>query len=380
MHLTSSLIFEDIFCNAESTSLLVFDRTGKIEDINFGFQKLLGYPLESLVGKNIAMLYHAEDLDKKYPENLIQSVLETGAAHNDNFLLHQNGDMVWVHSECILAKDKDGQEHLVTIIHDLNNEKTLEEQLRKKNGEQEKIILDHDTFVYTTSHDLRSPLNNLDALIQHLEESQDNPDTVATLIPLLKDSILRLRHKIDELSVVGKRREEENKTSRVNFQAIYEDVLKDLELEISSSGAVVSADFSKVPTIRFSRKNIRSLIQNFVSNALKYRHPERCPVIHIETDAVGRGVILLRIEDNGLGIKDEEKERIFDMYARVHTQVEGTGVGLGIVKKIINSNGGKIEVESEPDAGATFRVYLNAEIPANEELPDETSSFYRKNS
>jgi PAS domain S-box-containing protein len=377
MHLTSPLIFEDIFCNAESTSLLVFDRTGKIEDMNLGFQKLLGYPLESLVGKNISILYDSGDRDKKYPENLIHSTLEKGASHNDNFLMRQNGDLVWVHSECVLAKDKDGQEHLVTIIHDLNNEKMLEEQLREKNREQEQIILDHDTYVYTTSHDLRSPLNNLDALILHLEDCQDDPDTVAELVPLLKDSILRLRHKIDELSVVGKRREEENKTSTVSFQAIYEDVLKDLELEITTSGAVVSADFTKAPAIRFSRKHVRSLLQNFVSNALKYRHPERRPVIRIETQAIGTGIVLLKVEDNGLGIKKEEREKIFEMYTRFHTQVEGTGVGLGIVQKIVNSNGGKIEVESQPDAGAVFKVYLNAEILANEEMSDETSSFLK---
>lgn len=376
MHLTSPLIFEDIFCNAESTSLLVFDRTGKIEDMNLGFQKLLGYPLESLVGKNISILYNEDDRDKKYPENLIQNTLGKGASHNDNFLLRQNGDLVWVHSECILAKDKDGQEHLVTIIHDLNNEKTLEEQLREKNREQEQIILDHDTYVYTTSHDLRSPLNNLDALILHLEDYQDDPDTLAELVPLLKDSILRLRHKIDELSVVGKRREEENKTSTVSFQAIYEDVIKDLELEITTSGAVVSADFTKAPAIRFSRKNVRSLLQNFVSNALKYRHPARRPIIRIETEASEAGVVLLKVEDNGLGIKKEEREKIFEMYTRFHTQVEGTGVGLGIVQKIVNSNGGNIEVESQPDAGTVFKVFLNAEILANEEMSDETSSFH----
>src|SRR5690606_34977593 len=361
----------------ESTSLLVFDRTGKIEDMNLGFQKLLGYPLESLVGKNISILYDSGDRDKKYPENLIHSTLEKGASHNDNFLMRQNGDLVWVHSECVLAKDKDGQEHLVTIIHDLNNEKMLEEQLREKNREQEQIILDHDTYVYTTSHDLRSPLNNLDALILHLEDCQDDPDTVAELVPLLKDSILRLRHKIVELSVVGKRREEENKTSTVSFQAIYEDVLKDLELEINTSGSDVSADFTKAPAIRCSSNYVRSLLQNFVSNSLKYRHPERRPLIRIETQAMGTRIVLLKVEDNGLGIKKEEREKIFEMYTRFHTQVEETGVGLGIVQKIVNSNGGKIEVESQPDAGAVFKVYLNAEILANEEMSDETSSFLK---
>ncbi len=376
MHLTSSLVFDDIFCNAESTSLLVFDRSGKIEDMNLGFQKLLGYSLESLVGKNIAVLYGSDDLRKRHPENMIKRTLETGASHDDNFLNHQNGNLVWVHGECVLAKDRDGQEHLVTIFHDLTKEKLLEEQLREKNREQEKIILDHDAFVYTTSHDLRSPLNNLDALIRHLEESHSDPDTVAQLVPILQDSILRLRNKIDELSVIGKRREEEHRTSTVYFQTIYEDVLKDLELEISASGAVLSADFSRLPIIEFSRKNVRSLLQNFISNALKYIHPERKPIINVSTKPVEEGTVLLMVEDNGLGVKEQEKERIFDMYTRFHTQVEGTGVGLGIVKKIVNNNGGKIEVESEPGLGSIFKVYLKAEIPPEVEIPDGVRSSY----
>src|SRR5690606_29531096 len=128
-------------------------------------------------------------------------------SHDDNFIKHQNGALIWVHSECILAKDRDGNEHLVKIIHDLNQEKLLEEQLREKNREQEKIILDHDTFVYTASHDLRSPLNNLDALVQNVEESYNDQEVMEQLIPLLKDSIARLKDKIDELSIIGRRRE-----------------------------------------------------------------------------------------------------------------------------------------------------------------------------
>lgn len=361
MHLSSPLVFDDIFCNAESTSLLIFDRSGIIEDINLGFEKLLGYSLDSIVGKNISELYSADDLNKKHPQNVIKRALETGASHDDNFLKHQNGALIWVHSECVLAKDRDGQEHLVKIIHDLNKEKLLEEQLRKKNREQEKIILDHDTFVYTTSHDLRSPLNNLDALVQNVEESYNDPEMIAQLVPLLNDSIVRLRNKINELSIIGKRREEENKKSTVCFQNVIDEVLQDLELEISTSGAEVSADFSRLPVIKFSKKNVRSLLQNLISNALKYKHPDRRPVIHVQTKPIEEGVVVLEAEDNGLGIKKEEKERIFEMYTRFHTHIEGTGVGLGIVKKIVENNGGTIEVESQPGIGSIFKIYLKVD-------------------
>src|SRR5690606_26130916 len=116
MHLSSPLVFDDIFCNAESTSLLIFNRSGIIEDINLGFEKLLGYSLDSLVGKNISELYTTADLEKKHPQNVIKRALETGASHDDNFLKHQSGALIWVHSECVVAKDRDGHEHLVKII------------------------------------------------------------------------------------------------------------------------------------------------------------------------------------------------------------------------------------------------------------------------
>src|SRR5690606_22704001 len=213
----------------------------------------------------------------------------------------------------------------------------------------------------------RSPLNNLDALVQNVEESYNDPELMEQLIPLLKDSIARLKDKIDELSIIGRRREEQSGKSAVALQSVYDEVLKDLELEIASSGAEISADFARLSHIRFSKKNVRSLLQNFISNALKYRHPDRQPIIHVYTEPVGKGTICLTISDNGLGIKEEEKEKIFEMYTRLHTQVEGTGVGLGIVKKIVDNNGGRIEVESQPDVGSTFKIYLIAQEPSPHE-------------
>lgn len=377
MHLSSPLVFDDIFCNAESTSLLIFNRSGIIEDINFGFEKLLGYSLDAIVGKNISELYTSDDLKKKHPQNVIQRALDTGASHDDNFIKHQNGALIWVHSECILAKDRDGNEHLVKIIHDLNQEKLLEEQLREKNREQEKIILDHDTFVYTASHDLRSPLNNLDALVQNVEESYNDQEVMEQLIPLLKDSIARLKDKINELSIIGRRREEQNGKSAVAFQSVYDEVQKDLKLEITTTGAELSADFSRLPGIRFSKKNVRSLLQNLISNALKYRHPDRKPIIHVKTEPVKEGTVCITISDNGLGIKEEEKEKIFEMYTRFHTQIEGTGVGLGIVKKIVDNNGGRVEVESRPGEGSTFKIYLKAQEPSpHEEVAEGKPTFF----
>ncbi|HLW18759.1 MAG TPA: PAS domain-containing sensor histidine kinase [Cyclobacteriaceae bacterium] len=361
MPLSSPLVLDTIFRNAESTSLLIVDRSGKIVDFNLGFQKLFGYSRETLVGKDIAILYAEDALNSKLPKKVIEKVISAGTYHEENFLKHQDGSLIWVHDESLLTKDSNGEEHLVKIIYNLSKEKLLEKKLTETNKTQEKILSEHDTFVYTTSHDLRSPINNLDALVQNVEESHNDPEAIQYLVPLLNDSIARLRSKINELSAIGQKMEKGNNTGFIDFQTIYDEVLPDLHAEIQASNAQLFSDFSQVPTIKFSKKDAKSLLHNLISNSLKYRSPNRKPIISVKSEQVGDEGILLTVKDNGIGIRLEDKERIFEMYRRFHTHVEGTGVGLGIVKKIVSNNGGKIEVESNIGEGSLFKIYLKTE-------------------
>lgn len=362
MPLDNPLVFDIIFRNAESTSILIFDPSGKIVDFNRAFKNLLGYSKESLIGKNVSALFSRNDLKANIPGRVMKKAMEIGVSHDDIFLRHHNGSPVWIHGECIMAKDRSGQKLFVNIIHDLSKERLLEQELKDKNREQEKIISDHETFIYTTSHDLRSPLNNLEGLLQNVEESHNDPDTIAYLVPLINESIARLKKKINELSVIGKLKEEENKRpSKVRFYSLYHEVLEDLEKEILASNADLSADFSEAPVIKFSKSNLRSLLHNLISNSIKYRSPNRKPTISVKTEVADDEFILLTVKDNGLGIGEEERERIFEMYHRLHLHIEGTGVGLGIVKKIVENAGGKVEVDSQMGEGSLFKIYLKAE-------------------
>nr|WP_246853552.1 ATP-binding protein [Rufibacter aurantiacus] len=94
---------------------------------------------------------------------------------------------------------------------------------------------------------------------------------------------------------------------------------------------------------------------NFISNAIKYRSPQRTPLIRITSKKEG-DFCVLTVEDNGLGIDASQQDKLFAMFQRLHDHVEGTGIGLYIVKKIIDNSGGKIEVESEKGKGSTFKV------------------------
>jgi signal transduction histidine kinase len=111
------------------------------------------------------------------------------------------------------------------------------------------------------------------------------------------------------------------------------------------------------PHIVFSKKNFKSILYNLISNAIKYRAFDRKPEVTIVAKEL-EDYNLLMVEDNGLGIEDKKKSQMFTMFKRFHDHVEGTGVGLYIVKRIIDNAGGKIEVDSEVDKGTRFKVYF----------------------
>jgi signal transduction histidine kinase len=134
--------------------------------------------------------------------------------------------------------------------------------------------------------------------------------------------------------------------------------MNDLQHEIENSNAVIQSDFSLAQTIRGGRENTNSLLSNLLSNALKYRAPERPPIVTITTDHTPTHTIL-KIADNGLGI-DLQKHgaKLFGMFNRFHSHVAGTGVGLFIIKKIIEKAGGSIHVESTVGIGTTFIIHF----------------------
>jgi signal transduction histidine kinase len=107
----------------------------------------------------------------------------------------------------------------------------------------------------------------------------------------------------------------------------------------------------------FSRKNLKSLLYNLLSNAVKYRSPDRTPLVRI-TCSTEQDYLVLTVEDNGLGFDMRQQDKLFALFKRLHNHVEGTGIGLYIVKKMLDNAGGRIEVESREGVGSTFRVYL----------------------
>jgi PAS domain S-box-containing protein len=238
----------------------------------------------------------------------------------------------------------------------------LNDQLTEKNEQLIRTNNDLDTFIYTASHDLKAPVLNIEGLIKNLERKLEREKALKEndqqLIEMIYHSILRFKATIQDLTEIVKiQKTFKEDAAIVRFEEIIEDVKESIGEMLIQTNARIILDVAQVPQIHISRNNLKSILYNLISNAVKYRSTERIPEIVIRTEKVDQ-FVCMTIQDNGLGMELPDKDKIFLMFKRLHDHVEGTGIGLYIVKKIIDNMGGKIEVESSIGKGSTFKVYF----------------------
>ncbi|UOQ99032.1 ATP-binding protein [Hymenobacter sp. 5317J-9] len=236
-------------------------------------------------------------------------------------------------------------------------------QLRENNAQLRRVNVDLDNFIYTASHDLKAPISNieglLDALLLELPLPTVQSEPVRPILDLMQDSVNRFKRTIEQLTDVSKLQKEHGlPTEPINLAEVVRNVCLDLDPLIQSTGAQLLVDVDAVPTVLFSEKNLRSVVFNLLSNALKYRAPGRAPRVRVQARPEGAGAVL-EVEDNGLGLDPASEQKLFGMFQRFHDHVEGSGIGLYMVKKMVENAGGRIAVRSELGRGTTFSVYFS---------------------
>ncbi|MEO6283223.1 MAG: CheR family methyltransferase [Dyadobacter sp.] len=241
----------------------------------------------------------------------------------------------------------------IITFNDITILKDIQIELDKKNEILTRINADLDNFVHTASHDLLAPLGNIEASISLMEDMPvDNPE-LKPFLAIIRKSVENFSSLIKEIGAVAKIEDEAISTEVVDLNEIVDNILWSLGDKIKQSGAVINTDL-KVAQILFSKKNLRSIVFNLISNGIKYRS-EQTPVITIQTSA-GIEFTVLSVQDNGIGIAPDNFEKIFEKYGRIQTDHDGQGIGLYLAKKIINAAGGNIRVESTPGIGSKFMI------------------------
>ncbi|UOQ75991.1 PAS domain-containing protein [Hymenobacter sp. 5516J-16] len=243
----------------------------------------------------------------------------------------------------------------------INEELTASnEELSETNQQLTRTNQDLDNFVYAASHDLKQPVNNLAGLFAEVRRGVTfhDPAEEQLLVPLIDGALHQLSATIDDLAALGQTQQVSAPTERVALSRVVEEVLQTLKPQIKATQARITTDFERLPTLKYARTNLRTILLNLLGNSLKYADPTRPARIQV-TAWLEASQPVLMVQDNGLGFDaDKHGPELFQLFRRFHTHTPGTGVGLYLVHRIVQAQGGHVAVESRVGEGATFRVAL----------------------
>lgn len=301
----------------------------------------------------------------------VLNTLETGEPFNTRYFLQPTSKWLEV---SVSRMDHD---HIITIFTDVTEVRKNELQLEKLVEELKRSNANLEEFTYAASHDLKEPIRKIGTFTNQLKSSLQPKlsEREAYLFDRIENSTIRMTQLVDDLLEYSHVTINPSATERIDLNDKIRKVLDDLELVIREKSAIVIV--GKLPVIVGNRRQIQQLFQNLISNGLKYSKSDVPPEITITSEVVPASKVeecahqsllynyyhKIVIKDNGIGFEQQYADKIFQVFQRLHGKAEyqGTGVGLAIVKKVVQNNNGFITVQSEPGAGATFIVYFPQE-------------------
>lgn len=351
--------FQAVFDTAPNI-IFVKDKKGRHLMANRATAEYHDMLMEDIIGKTDVELGTDEEQANLY-QDVADKVLETNETQYMPEVKTTNpkGETAWLHIIKVPFQQPDDEEDAVlTVVTDITELKQKEKELR----ESLDIISDQNqrlsNFAHITSHNLRNHAGNISMLISHYDSISDEEEK-DELLGLLRTSSKRLNETIRDLNeLIDSQKMEEGELQPLSINEYVQNVKEILTNEIIRKNVKLDLSIPENLNITMSSAYLESILLNLMSNAIKYSHPNRKPVVKISAMKKNGGVEL-SIADNGLGIdlKKYSKE-IFGMYNTFHGNKDSKGIGLFITKNQVESMGGTIDVESEPDKGTTFRLFL----------------------
>jgi PAS domain S-box-containing protein len=333
-------------------------------------------------------VFHPDDQERAW--KLWRHSLATGEPYEIEYRCRRfDGEYRWVLGRALPLRDASGSITkwfgTCTDIHDQKLEEAALEQkikertneLEKSNEELKRLNKNLEQFAYAASHDLKEPTRKISVFADRIKSSLGDRlnENEMNYFVRMELAANRMNTLIDDLLAFSEVSQMAILKEEVELNYILDSVLNDLDLEIEQKNATIQV--GKLFTLKGHRRQFQQVFQNLIGNALKYSKVDTSPVISIQSKKIqgkdtglrlsaeeqANEYYLLTVKDNGIGFEQEDSEKIFNVFTRLHSMAEykGTGVGLSIVRKVIENHHGYIWAEAQPGAGATFKILLPSE-------------------
>ena len=294
-------------------------------------------------------------------EEMFRKLEETGTWHGENAYFTSGGKRLWIDTIVSYIKDPGGK-ILGTIyaLRDITERKKFQEKFERSITRQKKTSELFENLLFIAAHDLKGPIANMFLALNLIDRIEDPAGKIET-INFFRPLVDRLENTIKGLtSILQVENIDESDSHIVYFETLVNEIL--LEHRGSLYKGAISHDFRAKPSISYIGPFLASIMKNLVTNAIKYSRDDTPLKIEITTREISHNTTLLTVKDNGIGIDLEKHGKdLFVPFRRIDTgKTDGTGIGLYIVKSIIEKNGGYIHLESTPGEGTTFHCYLKA--------------------
>jgi len=378
-------------------ALITLDPSGRVVSWNAGAERIKGYSRDEIIGRSFEVLYPEETVATGFPRHELEIAAREGRFEDENWRVRKDGSRFW--ANVIIMALHNGEGRLVgfaKITRDLTARREAEEQARRLAAEQaaraaaerrseelarlnerlecalaetraardearrlaaatEQAYRDLDQFAYVASHDLKAPMRGIASLAEWITEDigdRLSPESCRHMT-LLQGRVQRMQALIDGILTYSRAGRTTCPSERVDTDALVREVI---EMQSVPPGVKIHVA-AGMPIVEAQRTPLQQIFMNLIGNALKFARAHRPDVEVSVTHAEVDGGAEFAISDNGPGIPPQYHERIWGMFQTLASRdaVEGSGIGLSIVKKIVEARGGRVSVESQPGHGATFR-------------------------
>jgi PAS domain S-box-containing protein len=381
-------------------AIFMLDPEGRIASWNAGAQRIKQYTADEIIGRHFSTFYPPDAIARNWPQTELEIATREGRFEDEGWRLRKDGTRFWANVIITALRGGDGElRGFAKVTRDMSDRRAQQERIEKltrelqrrvrdlaaANRELEQKSAENESFVYSVSHDLRTPLVNLQGFSQELTLTTaelkallEGPGVepgvrdrgLALIADGVEESLAFIRSAVQHLGRIIDGLLRLSRVGRVQYEAVPVDVGEVVrEITDAMHGTVARSgariDCAPLPVVSGDRNAIGQIFANLIGNALKSFDPSRPG--HVEIGASAGDPPVFTVRDNGVGIPADYRGKIFQVFQRVHRhEAQGEGMGLAIVRRIVERHGGRIWFESEVGRGTTFYFTLAPQGPAIE--------------